>query len=168
VFDEPRGDSLSAKRTVCLDPVGTIEDLLGIIVEAATGVVYEQQCAGTETDVRAAEGYYVPLGGFRMAPDGGRFEAMALRQPFHHRGGCRYGGSPHQLPPDTSNLPAERLDDLRMVIAAIPYWVRGDSTEADRRVPLQLDEGRIGELVEAWVPVVTPDGPAILVWQNCD
>ncbi|MFI8456658.1 DUF6210 family protein [Kitasatospora sp. NPDC085464] len=33
---------------------------------------------------------------------------------------------------------------------------------------LQLDESRIGEADEAWVPVITPDGPGVLVWLNSD
>ncbi|WUD78232.1 DUF6210 family protein [Streptomyces sp. NBC_00510] len=34
--------------------------------------------------------------------------------------------------------------------------------------PLRLDESRIREADEAWVPVITPDGPAVLVWFNSD
>ncbi|WP_460358611.1 DUF6210 family protein [Actinoallomurus acanthiterrae] len=33
---------------------------------------------------------------------------------------------------------------------------------------LELDEERLHELDEAWTPVVTADGPGILVWQNSD
>ncbi|MFJ2807854.1 DUF6210 family protein [Kitasatospora sp. NPDC087271] len=31
-----------------------------------------------------------------------------------------------------------------------------------------LDESRIREAHEAWVPVITSDGPAVLVWFNSD
>jgi hypothetical protein len=33
------------------------------------------------------------------------------------------------------------------------------------RVPLVLDESG-GDPLEAWVPVLTPDGPGVLVWGN--
>ncbi|MGW9028169.1 DUF6210 family protein [Streptomyces sp. NPDC055722] len=33
---------------------------------------------------------------------------------------------------------------------------------------LVLDESRLAEIDEAWVPVVTPDGPGVLVWENSD
>jgi hypothetical protein len=35
-------------------------------------------------------------------------------------------------------------------------------------VPLQIDEGRGDELDEAWIPVLTPDGPGYLAWINSD
>ncbi|MFD9903267.1 DUF6210 family protein [Streptomyces sp. NPDC059063] len=31
-----------------------------------------------------------------------------------------------------------------------------------------MDETRVGEADEAWVPVVTPDGPGVPVWFNSD
>jgi hypothetical protein len=34
--------------------------------------------------------------------------------------------------------------------------------------PLRIDEERADELDEAWVPVLTPDGPAYLAWVNSD
>ncbi|MGW2742114.1 DUF6210 family protein [Streptomyces sp. NPDC001450] len=34
--------------------------------------------------------------------------------------------------------------------------------------PLALDETRLAEVDEAWVPVVTPDGPGVLVRENSD
>jgi hypothetical protein len=34
--------------------------------------------------------------------------------------------------------------------------------------PLVLDEARIGEVDEAWVPVISADGCAVLIWPNSD
>ncbi|MGS2617385.1 DUF6210 family protein [Micromonospora sp. LZ34] len=34
--------------------------------------------------------------------------------------------------------------------------------------PLRLDESRMREVDEAWVPVITPDGSGVLVWFNSD
>ncbi|MYX33047.1 MULTISPECIES: DUF6210 family protein [unclassified Streptomyces] len=33
---------------------------------------------------------------------------------------------------------------------------------------LRVDESRIRDADEAWIPVITPDGPAVLVWFNSD
>ena len=59
----------------------------------------------------------------------------------------------------------QMLDDLRIAVAS----VRMDSSEVGRgEVPLILDESRLNEIDEAWVPVTSPDGPAILIWENSD
>jgi hypothetical protein len=50
-------------------------------------------------------------------------------------------------------------------VEALPYWT---CDEGETRVSLRLDESRLEEVVEAWVPVLTPDGPGVLVWENCD
>jgi hypothetical protein len=45
------------------------------------------------------------------------------------------------------------------------------STYTDMTVdtqPLSLEESRMDELDEAWVPVVCADGPALLIWPNSD
>lgn len=48
------GMDSSSKRHVFLDPDGTWRATwLVVVVEAPTGVIYEQQCAGTGTDQRA-------------------------------------------------------------------------------------------------------------------
>jgi hypothetical protein len=51
---------------------------------------------------------------------------------------------------------------LREIVETVGYWA------ADSLVcwpePLHLDESRIAEVDEAWVPVITPDGPGVLVW----
>jgi len=64
-------------------------------------------------------------------------------------------------------LPPERLQQLRALVQAIPYWTRSGDGE-DHRGHLLLDESRLLELVEAWVPVITADGPGVLTWPNCD
>ena len=40
------------------------------------------------------------------------------------------------------------------------YWASDGTAEESH--PLRLDESRIHEVDEAWVPVITPDGPAVL------
>ncbi|WP_373861898.1 DUF6210 family protein [Actinomadura hibisca] len=55
---------------------------------------------------------------------------------------------------------------LREIVAGIRYWTCDGLNE--RPHALRLDEDRIGEADEAWVPVLTPDGPGMLVWHNSD
>lgn len=155
-------------RKVLIDPDGTFTSYLGVIVQHPTGVEYEHQCAGIECAERSVEGYYVPLGGAMMDLDDGNVNASELHQVFHRevRVGCPFGGTAWKE--HASALPADRLKDLRDALAKIPYWGREDGPEGQRRTALRLDESRIGDLREAWVPVSTPDGPAILIWPNCD
>lgn len=146
----------ATSRRVFLDPDGSASDYLAVIVLHPTGVVYEQQCGGVACETRSVEGYYVPLGGARFDAETGRIDLADLTAPFHHGTTCLY----------EAGLSAVRLADLIEVVGSIPYWSReGDD---DRRTHLELDQSRLSELLEAWVPVLTPDGPAILTWPNCD
>ncbi|MFJ9461250.1 DUF6210 family protein [Kitasatospora sp. NPDC101447] len=52
------------------------------------------------------------------------------------------------------------------LVGAVRYWACDGTTVKPHR--LQLDESRIREADEAWVPVITPDGPGVLVWLNSD
>ncbi|MGM1060082.1 DUF6210 family protein [Saccharothrix sp. Mg75] len=55
-------------------------------------------------------------------------------------------------------------------------WPRSSPTSPTGRAtghdeephPLLLDGSRMSEADEAWVPVLTPDGPGVLVWSNSD
>jgi hypothetical protein len=147
-------------RRVFLDPDGTLPGLLGVVIAYPTGVRYEHQCAGTETVMRSVEGYFVPLGGPSTVP-------AQLTEVFHKGSACVWGGTPQGLPPNTPDLPPDRLERLRALVEAIPYSTQSDA-DSNERGPLRLDDSRLGELVEGWVPVLTPDGPGILVWENCD
>jgi hypothetical protein len=158
---------MSTPRRVFLNPDGTLPSLFGVIIEYPTGVRYEHQCAGTECALRETEGYFVPLGGLRFDPEHGVIDPQQLTELFHERNGCVWGGQPWNLPPNTPMLPPERLDRLKALVESIPYW-SSDEAGSEQRTHLRLDETRLGELLEAWVPVVTPDGPGVLVWDNCD
>ncbi|MEU6356441.1 DUF6210 family protein [Streptomyces sp. NPDC047072] len=60
------------------------------------------------------------------------------------------------------------------VIVASPtgvvYQVQGAGSRGLTWPPslLDLDESRLAEADEAWVPVLTPDGPGVLTWENSD
>jgi len=136
--------------TVFIDPNELCESHIGVIVEYATGVLYEQQCGGTATELRSVEGYYVPVGGIL---EGKVLTAEQLQSPFHTRRGCVWGP-----------IQSDRLPELNRIVESIPY----EASEVDRGC-LRMDQTRLPEIVEAWVPVLIPNGQrAILTWQNCD
>ena len=62
--------------------------------------------------------------------------------------------------------PEDELEKLRQIVSSISYWA-GDG-HSEQPHPLRLDDSRLPEADEAWLPVVTPDGAGILVWPNSD
>jgi hypothetical protein len=143
--------AMSSRRFVFLDPDGISGGgWLHVVVEAKTGVFYQQQYGGTACRQGRVEGFLVPLFG----PD----ELDALRELFEKD--FRGAGTWNYAWSD------DERDRLREIIGAIPYWVCDGTTEELRG--LRLDESRVGEVDEAWVPVLTPDGPGVLVWFNSD
>ncbi|WP_327367313.1 DUF6210 family protein [Streptomyces sp. NBC_01217] len=141
---------MSSPRYVFLDPDGTATDWLYVVVTAPTDVVYQQQYGGTACRQGEAEGFLVPL----HAPD----ELGALRQLFErHFRGAGTSGRPW--------TPDERAA-LHGAVEGIRYWFN-DGVD-DHPHELRWDEARLDETDEAWVPVLTPDGPGVLLWCNSD
>ncbi|MFD5462005.1 DUF6210 family protein [Kitasatospora sp. NPDC127059] len=139
------------RRFVTLDQDGPPEGgWLHVIVAAPTGVVHRQQYGGQACRQGRAEGFLVPV--FDPAA------LDALRRLFEEEF-AGAGTWNHSWPED------ERAR-LRGIVGRVPYWTSDGQTDA--RHALELDEGRIHEADEAWVPVVTPDGPGLLVWSNSD
>jgi hypothetical protein len=60
----------------------------------------------------------------------------------------------------------EEADNLRKPVEGICYWACDALNQTPH--PLRLDEQNLRDADEAWVPVLTPDGPGILVWFNSD
>ena len=60
----------------------------------------------------------------------------------------------------------DERDTLRGIVGTIRFWASDGTTEEPHA--LRLDERRVRETDEAWVPVITPDGPGVLVWFNSD
>jgi hypothetical protein len=142
---------MSSRRFVFLDPDGISGgDWLFVVVESSTGVFYQQQYGGTACRQGQVEGFLVPLFG----PD----ELHALRELFEKD--FRGAGTWNHVWPD------DERDRLRGIIGAIRYWACDGSTEEPHG--LRLDENRTREIDESWVPVITPDGPGVLVWCNSD
>lgn len=133
-------------RFVFIDPDGTAGDWAHVVVEAPTGVFYQQEYGGTSRRQGQTEGYLVPMSG-----TSGEIEAVAaVFEPF--RGG---GAGGHVWE-------GAQLDALRAAVGAVRFWACDGN--AERPHPLRLDESRLPEADDAWLPVHTPDGPGLLVW----
>jgi hypothetical protein len=140
-------------QTVVIDPDGTQSWCLLLVFPAETGTTYESQCAGVATEQRQIEGYLVPVGD--------QVASAALRDFFARQ----FRGNP---PPYGGNdWTGDALDELADLVGQVPYWYRKpDGT--DSRTMLSLNVDRVSELTEAWVPVRTADGDAILLFKNSD
>lgn len=146
-------------RRVFLDPDGTSLGWLGVVVAAPTGVLYVNQCAGVACELRQQEGYFVPLGGPMLTAEG-HLGTAVLTSAFHDGNACDFRLVGERIPLD-------RLAELEAAVSGVSYWTTR-ANGPDERISLRLDRARIAEIAEAWVPVLTPDGPGILVWDNCD
>jgi hypothetical protein len=147
-------------RFVYLDPDGTLPAWIAVVVCRETGVVYGTQCAGAATEQRFIEGYLVPVGGSKYDADQGSIQVGPFVDVFHEERGCRWGWTGRVLP-------IERLARLENLIAEISFWT-STLDAVDQKFPLSFDPIRREQLVEAWIPVQTPDGPGVLVYKNCD
>jgi hypothetical protein len=118
-----------------------------VLVPCETGLVYEHQYGGLSCRHVEIEGFLVPA--WAHAEARAALDALFL---------VTLGGR--------GVRDEDRSDALRTVGDAMGrIWYRGTG---DRMAPLRVDEQRADELDEAWVPVLTPDGPAYLAWVNSD
>ena len=126
---------------------GSPEQNMLVLVPSETGLVYEHQYGGLSSRHAEVEGFLVPV---RARP--------AAREALDQLFLVDLGGN--GVRDDDRSEAVSRVGDA---IRRILY--RGTD---DRMAPLRIDEGRVNELDEAWVPVLTPDGPAYLTWINSD
>jgi hypothetical protein len=123
---------------------------LYVVVRAQTGVFYRQQYGGTACRQGVVEGFLVPV----LGPA----SYVQLRELFEgHFGGA--GTWNHRWRD-------KEIESLRQPVQGISYWAC-DALNATPH-PLRLDEQHLSDADEAWIPVLTPDGPGILVWSNSD
>ncbi|MFH8387738.1 DUF6210 family protein [Kitasatospora sp. NPDC018058] len=118
---------------------------------APTGVVYQSQCGGYSYAQYEQEGYLVPLYGTDLDED---MKAIFVGELKGHG----YRGR---------EWPAGVLDRLRAAVDSLGMYRSGRHDDL-YPTSLILDESRLSEAAEAWIPVVTPDGPGVLVWENSD
>ena len=140
-------------KNVFLDPDGTLGLNLGVlvIVEASTGIRYGTQCGGLATLERSVEGFLVPVAG----PD----VAKEIYDWFWEKfsGNCYLG-----IEQWTPTL----VGELRSIVGKIPFWTETDIET--HRTFLELDEERLEECVEAWIPVKAGDSRSVLTLANSD
>jgi hypothetical protein len=138
---------------VFLNPDGTQEKALYLLVEHLTGVTYAHQCAGYLTQTREAQGFLIPIGGPKMA------------QPLMEWFWKTFHGNSYE--PATQWKEAH-LAELKELVSQVVCWHSTTEAHHDERLFLQLDESRLSECTEGWVPVQTPYGSGFLVFENCD
>lgn len=121
-----------------------------VVVRAQTGVSYQQHYGGTACRQGRVEGFLVPVYG----PDSQAQLRILFEEHFRGTGTWNY------------RWRDDEIDRLRKPVENIRYWAR-DEVDASP-YPLHLDEQQLSEAGEAWIPVLTPDGPGALVWFNSD
>jgi hypothetical protein len=137
---------------IFLNPDGTQEEALYLLVEQTTGVMYAHQCAGYLTQTRVAEGFLIPLGGSKAA------------HPFREWFWKTFHGNSYESATQWSKL---KLAELNELVSQVVCW-RTDESNQEELLFLALDEERLPECTEGWVPVKTPYGSGILIFDNCD
>jgi len=129
-------------------------EYLLIIVVAPTGVIYSQQCGGYGCDQRSLEGFVVQVGDEKSP---GIIYDWFWK---HFEGTCM----------NAAQWNDDNIAELEKLIAGVSCWYLdpdGRSVLGDLEY-LKLDRERMDECVEAWIPVLSPYGPAILVLHNSD
>lgn len=132
-----------------------------VIIQAETGVVYNNQVAGTSCLQREVEGCAIPIGN-RYRND----YVDNLIKLFESDFNCE------------PTFPLGVISELQQLVSKIPLWRHSRPTvNADGSVSidttnvvhyLELDTDRLDDLWWAWIPVKTPYGPGILTFENCD
>jgi hypothetical protein len=131
---------------------------IGVIVAAKTGVVYANQCNGTSCEIRELEGFFIPLGHPSVT-----FAAQELLEFF-----ASFNCVPPYNTEHRKSWTPELIEILKAIVAKIPFWKTVRKPEKDELSYLELDVDKIDEVLEAWVPVKTVYGHAVLVFDNCD
>jgi hypothetical protein len=142
---------LDARRHVVLDSDGMADGWLYIVVEAPTNVFYHHQYGGFMCRQGRVEGYLVPV-----QSDGALEELRHIFEDEFGGAGIPYRG-----------VTGELRTRLQGIVGRIQFWAADDGESGDWH-RIRLDENRLIDLDEAWVPVLTPDGPGILLWPNSD
>ena len=140
---------------VTLNPDGSQPVNLAVIVLAKTGVTYQAQCGGLATEERSAEGFLVPVE--RRCLDGSDLQ-VELESFFK----TKFGGHSY----DRQFWSADVVRRLSELVSQVVMW--HSTPETDSRSNIELDAAQIEQATEAWLPVKTPYGPGILVFENGD
>lgn len=137
--------------TIFLDPDGTRDFGLLLVVETSQGVRYEHEVAGHACEERVVQGFVIPLGPTSAADPLIDFFARTFR------GNPPPGGWPAWA--------QDQRDFCADLVSKVQVW---DEREADKWVPLAVDSSRGSEVTEGWIPVLTSYGPGVLLFRNSD
>ncbi|MEV1021093.1 DUF6210 family protein [Streptomyces sp. NPDC050264] len=147
-------DAPDGRRRVFLDIDESDSGWMFVVVAAPTGVIYQNQGGGHGCIQYEQEGYLLPFYGGSDAKLDEGLNALFV--------GELKGWGSRRL-----DWPPNLLDRLRHEVAELHIY--GSANRDDLfAAPLILDESRLAETDEAWVPVLSPDGPGFLVWRNSD
>lgn len=135
---------------IFLNPDGTQKSGCYVAVLCSTGVIYAHQCAGFLTDVKEAEGFLIPLSSTA---------GSALSQWFWKK----FHGNSYEPAAEWNGNTLLELKEL--VSQVVCWWTEQDEAA---RLFLEFDDTRLCDCTEGWVPVHTPYGPGILIFDNCD
>lgn len=142
---------MTVVRDIVLVPDGEVDTpWLCVVVQHPTGVRYHHQYGGTACRQVAVEGFVVFV-------DFGEAAFAGLDRLFQVD--CGGAGMPREGRGEVVARVRELVDGLTYTV------VDGQSWETAR---VRVDDGRLDELDEAWVPVVTDSGPGYLAWSNSD
>jgi Family of unknown function (DUF6210) len=122
-----------------------------LVMRSPTGITYVNQSGGHMCTPASAEGYLVTVAAGTALAD--------LREIFE--GEMRGSGLRGTAP--TGEL-ARRVRDI---VAGVRCEPSGPEL-ARESWALELDDSRLHELDEAWIPVVTKGGEGVLIWANSD
>jgi hypothetical protein len=123
---------------------------MAVLVPAQTGIIYTHQTGGVACIPRQVEGYYVPVF------DKDAYDSLRSIFEVTLDGAGTYRGF---------HWNGRVLDQLNEAVAKVKM---SSSDGGPCEIPLILDDSALAEIDEAWVPVTSPDGPGILIWENSD
>ena len=140
------------KKYVLIDPDGTANVGLCLVIEQETGVEYGHQCGGVATEIKSIEGFLIPLGMKDIEQDIAKFFWKEFKENCHN---------------PNNAWPVDQIEKLSKLISKIPDW-QCDKIENDKKAFLKLDVERIDDCVEAWIPILSVHGRGMLLFRNSD
>ena len=145
--------AVAASPTVLIDPDGSAgSDWMYVVVQRRRDVWYVQQYGGTACRQGRVQGYLVPVDGSLARTELDQLFLVEL-------GGTGLWGGARA--PSTAVL-----EQVKAAVAKLRFWE--SIPDAPEPYPLVLDLSRAADVDEAWVPVLTPDGPGVPLWPNSD
>ena len=134
------------KTRILIDPDGTADPGLLVLIEAPTGIVYQAQVGGHYTENREGEGFLVPVGSEKQSISLRKFFLDTFRS---------WPPSPSDPTAAKKEWTSEQLAALEQLVSKVRIWRPGGGREY-RPQNLALDRSRLENLTESWVPVLTP------------